>query len=80
MEKLYKISDHLPYVLKKFRREAGLTQVQLSERVGVSPSFIGMLESGRKKPSLNMLFRLADALGIRASDLLATMEKERDRR
>lgn len=79
MEKLYNLSYHFPYILKKFRQEAGLTQVQLSEQVGVSPSFIGMLESGRKKPSLDMLFQLADALGIRASALLAAMEKERER-
>ena len=79
MEKPYIISYQFSYVLKKFRREAGLTQVQLSERVGVSPSFIGMLESGRKNPSLNMLFRLADAMGIRASAMLAAMEKESKR-
>ena len=80
MEKLYIISCHFSYVLKRFRREAGLTQVQLSERAGVSPSFIGRLESGRKKPSLDMLCQLAEALGIRASDLLVAMEKERELR
>ena len=72
MEKLYIISCHFSYVLKRFRREAGLTQVQLSERAGVRPS--------RKKPSLDMLCQLAEALGIRASDLLVAMEKERELR
>ena len=66
-------------VLRKLRYEKNLTQDRLSERVGVSSSYISMLESGYNYPSLDMLFRLADALKIPASAILLEME-ERSRR
>lgn len=76
MKKVTSISDGLPWVLKQYRHKAGLTQEQVSERVGVSPSFVGMLETGVKKPNLDMLFKLSQALGISASTLVTTLEEE----
>ena len=32
------------------RRAAGISQAQLAERLGVSPSAIGMYEQGRREP------------------------------
>jgi len=43
------------------RRNAGLTQSQLSERSGLAQSDISKLESGNANPSLNTLKRLAAA-------------------
>ena len=64
------------YVLKAFRLEKRLTQEQLSERVGVCHSFIGQLETGRKLPSLEMLFRIAEVLEIPASELVRELERQ----
>jgi len=38
---------------------------------------ISMMRSGRKQPTVEMLFRLADALEIPASAIISEMEKER---
>lgn len=76
MKKVVPISDVFPWVLKQYRHKAELTQEQVSERVGVSPSFIGMLETGVKKPNLVMLFKLARALGVPASTMVTTLEEE----
>ena len=63
-------------VLRKYRLEKELTLEQLSERVGVSHSFIHRLETGKKQPSLRMLLKLATALGVRPGDIVeATAEK-----
>ena len=50
--------------LQYARERLGLSKRQLAIRSGVHPSYIGHLESGRKKPSLDVLERLAEVLGL----------------
>lgn len=66
-------SDAFGPVLRQFRLEKNLTQDQLSEMVGVASPFISMLESGHKYPNLEMILKLADALGVRPGALLDAM-------
>ncbi len=66
-------------VLRIFRREKGLTQEQLSERVDVVRSFICSLENGKKQPSFDMLFRLAAALGVKPGQLVDAAADEMQR-
>ena len=51
-------------VLKAAREKAGLTQLELSGMVGVSRAYYADVERGRYTPSLKVLSRLADVLGI----------------
>ncbi len=44
------------------RIQAGLTQLQLSERSGISQADISRLEKGTRNPSLALLKRLAEAM------------------
>lgn len=44
------------------RINAGLTQMQLSKKTGISQADISRLEKGTRNPSLALLKRLADAL------------------
>lgn len=53
----------LPRQLRELRRAAGLTQVQLAERVGIAQSQISGYESGARQPSLDTLQALATELG-----------------
>jgi transcriptional regulator with XRE-family HTH domain len=68
-----KQADAFGVILRTYRLERGLTQEQLSERVDVVRSFICTLESGKKQPSLNMVLRLASALGVRPGELVDAM-------
>ena len=68
-------SDSFGPVLRQLRREKGLTQDQLSETVGVASPFISMLESGHKYPNLEMIFKLAEALGVRPGSMLDAMDE-----
>ena len=52
------------------RRELGLTQEKLAERVDISPSFVGHLERGEKIPSLDTVARLCTAMDV-SMDYLA---------
>ena len=62
-------------VLSKLRLERSLTQSELGEKLGVTLQHISMLESGKKFPSLRMLFKLADALGVSLTSIAAAMEE-----
>ncbi len=51
--------------LARARREAGLTQVELSARSGVQQGAISRLERGVGNPTLGVIEVLAEALGVR---------------
>ena len=63
--------------LRKAREEAGLTQEQLSYAASVDRTYISQLENNRKSPTVDILQRLCDALGVSASGLLARVEATR---
>ncbi len=48
--------------LREYRHARNLTQEKLSELVGVSFQHIGMLERGKRSPSMEMLISLCYAL------------------
>ena len=50
------------YQIARLRILSGLTQGELAERVGTRQPSIARLESGKRKPSLSFLEKIADAL------------------
>lgn len=50
--------------IKKARLAKGLTQEQLAEVVGITAVHVKQLESGRRKPSIDLLYVLAHTLNI----------------
>ncbi len=50
--------------IKTAREKMGLTQFQLSEKIDVSPNFLGDIERGIKLPSLNKLILLSNTLKL----------------
>jgi transcriptional regulator with XRE-family HTH domain len=60
--------------LRAARRRAGLSQERLSALARLHRTEISLLERGERDPRLSTVFRLADALGVPATSLLATEE------
>lgn len=56
--------------LKSARMTLGLTQVQLADRLNVSPSAIGMYEQGRREPDTKLLKKICTTLNVSADELL----------
>ena len=50
--------------VRQLRREAGMSQTDLAERVGMSASWISRIESGQYDPSWGNMRRVAGGLGI----------------
>lgn len=57
--------------LRSLRLEAGLTQAELARRTGIHRPNIARVEAGRHTPSLETLARLASAIGVPTTRVLA---------
>ena len=72
------VDYELPFgaALRRLRRASGFTQEQLGLESGVQRNFISLIENGQNQPTINTISRLARALGIKASQLVAEAERE----
>ena len=65
----------LGLAVRERRKELGLTQEQMANESGLHQRWISNIESAERSPNLENLRRLADALGLRASELLERAER-----
>jgi len=63
-------------VIRHHRVVAGLTQVQLAERIGGSEIGVRTWERAASSPSLETFLLLADALGVDAKELLGDIQNK----
>ena len=61
--------------LKELREERGLSQEAAALTCGIDRSYYGKLERAAKTPTLRTLWKIADGLETRPSDLLARTER-----
>lgn len=61
--------------LKKLRKDNGLTQKQLAEKVGYEPDTIGKWEREDRDPSSRNLIKLADLFNVSIDYLLERSDK-----
>ncbi len=55
--------------IKQRRKELGLTQQQLADKMNISLNFMGKIEVAFSKPSLDTLIEIAKALDTSVSNL-----------
>jgi transcriptional regulator with XRE-family HTH domain len=56
--------------LRDIRRSKGLKQVQLARALDIDPKHVSRLEHGKVNPSFDIMFHLAQYLGVSASVFL----------
>jgi transcriptional regulator with XRE-family HTH domain len=56
--------------LKSRRVALGLTQMSVARRIGVVPAYVTQMEKGRRRPSLKLIARIADTLGVERQEML----------
>jgi transcriptional regulator with XRE-family HTH domain len=72
MDKPAQVATHLARNLVSLRHARTLTQEGLAKTAGVPRSTITNLESGEGNPSLSVLVKVADTLGVPIDELLAS--------
>lgn len=63
-------------VLQRKREQKKLSQEVVSGLAGIGRTHLSAIERGERKPTLETFFKLAEALNIRPSVLLAEIEEE----
>jgi transcriptional regulator with XRE-family HTH domain len=71
-----KNTNQLGNLVRSRREGLGLTQRSLAQKLGVEPSHVAFIESGRRKPSLKLIARMADILGVDRQNLLVIAHPE----
>ncbi|HHN65833.1 MAG TPA: XRE family transcriptional regulator [Nitrospirae bacterium] len=66
----FDIKKELGRIIKKERVRAGLTQMQLADKLGITYQQIQKYEMGKSSVSVERLFQIADALNVSISSLL----------
>jgi transcriptional regulator with XRE-family HTH domain len=67
-------------VVRELRHARGLSQERLAAEAGVDRGYMGLLERGGRNPSLTMMARVANGLGVALSDVVKAMEERRGAR
>ena len=56
--------------IRSLRTERGLSQESFALQCGIDRTYVGRLENLKRNPSLEILSKIANGLGIKLSDLL----------
>ena len=62
--------ERLGTVIRDARRAQGISQTKLGFMIGSGQSYVYRVESGRVAVGLDRLILIADALGLKVSDLI----------
>jgi transcriptional regulator with XRE-family HTH domain len=62
--------------VRKLRQARNWSQEEFATKAGLDRTYIGGIERGERNVSLRNIWRLAKALGVKPSDLLAEEHRE----
>jgi transcriptional regulator with XRE-family HTH domain len=69
------VTKHFGHVIRTRRAKAGLSQEKLAEASGLHPTYISLVERGRRSPSLVSVQKFARGLDCSMSALISETER-----
>ncbi len=63
-------------VIQRHRKRLGLSQEEFAEKAEIHRTYVSSIELGKVHVGLGVAFKLADALGVLLSRLIAEVERE----
>ena len=70
------ITANIGIVIRRLRREKGITQKQLSIELGISVAYINLIENNRRDITVPLLIKVAKLFNIELSDLTSDYNKQ----
>lgn len=67
-------------VLQRLREEKRMSQELVSGLAGIGRTHLSAIERGERKPTIETFYRIAYALGMKASRIMEEIEKELENR
>lgn len=72
-------AEAIATVVRRLRKKRKVSQEVISGLAGMERSHWGMVETGGRVPNLYTVWRIAEALDMRPSELVALFEEEMER-
>ena len=63
------IDLQIGHKIRTKRRKLGVAQVNLAKKLSISPSYLNLIESGKRKINVDLLLKLANELNIEMADI-----------
>lgn len=63
-------------LIKDIRRTKPISQERLAEKAGLDRTFISLIETGKRNPTLTSICKIAKGLDLKASELLYLYEEK----
>lgn len=63
-------------VIQEFRESKGLSQEVVSGLADIGRTHLSAIERGMRKPTLETFFRISEALGVKPSELMKSIENK----
>ena len=63
-------------VLQRFREQKKQSQELVSGFAGIGRTHLSAIERGERKPTMDTFFKIANALGVKPSIIMAAIEEE----
>lgn len=63
-------------VIQKFRESKKQSQELVSGFAGIGRTHLSAIERGERRPTLETFFKIAEALGVKPSELMEAIESE----
>ena len=65
------IDQQIANKIKTIRKKLEITKADLSNRLSISPTYLNLIESGKRKVNMDLLLRIANELKINISDMIS---------
>ena len=63
-------------VIAEFRKKKGISQKVISGLADIGRTHLSAIERGERKPTLETLYRIANALDVKMSDIVVAIEEK----
>ncbi|WP_125152150.1 helix-turn-helix domain-containing protein [Clostridium rectalis] len=68
------LEQAISIVLKTQRKSLQLSQEELAHRCNLDRTYISLLERGKRKPTLNVIFQISRNLNLKPSEFITEVE------
>ena len=68
------VAQQFGLIVRRRRTAMNMSQETLAAEAACHPTYVSLLERGKRNPSLDTMLRIADALNVKASDLVKETE------
>lgn len=66
---MYNRLQNIGLNVKRLRQKKKLSQIELAVEVGINRSYLSEIENGRTNTSVDVLYAIADSLGVDIAEL-----------